>query len=66
MFTGLCTTFFHRKATKATVVLFPLLGVTYIFFVKEPVHSKDLNITFSYINALLQSFQVSLWKEKTW
>ncbi|GFR90382.1 corticotropin-releasing factor receptor 1-like [Elysia marginata] len=46
-----------RKATRATVVLFPLLGVTYIFFLKAPMHSRDVNLTFGYINTVLQSFQ---------
>ncbi|RUS72066.1 hypothetical protein EGW08_020171 [Elysia chlorotica] len=46
-----------RKATKATVVLFPLLGVTYIFFLKTPIQSKGVHATFNYVNAILQSFQ---------
>ncbi|GFO06549.1 corticotropin-releasing factor receptor 1 [Plakobranchus ocellatus] len=46
-----------KKAANATLVLFPLLGVTYIFFIKEPVQTKNLGLTFKYVNAVLQSFQ---------
>ncbi|KAK3759429.1 hypothetical protein RRG08_009100 [Elysia crispata] len=46
-----------RKAAKATVVLFPLLGVTYIFFIKAPTQTKELHWIFTHVNAVLQAFQ---------
>lgn len=51
---------FYRKAARATVILFPLLGITYIIFLSHPPGQKvSLNI-FKYVNAILQSTQV--WK----
>ncbi|BFZ02239.1 hypothetical protein BsWGS_05278 [Bradybaena similaris] len=47
----------YRKAVKATIVLVPLLGVTYILFIKPPFDGDILNSIFQHANALLQSTQ---------
>ncbi|CAG5132410.1 unnamed protein product, partial [Candidula unifasciata] len=46
-----------RKAVRATVVLVPLLGLTYILFIKPPFDDRILNSIFQHVNALLQSTQ---------
>ncbi|XP_070566095.1 corticotropin-releasing factor receptor 2-like isoform X2 [Ptychodera flava] len=48
----------YRKAVKATVVLLPLLGLTYVLFFMSP--DKDnipARLVFLYFNAILQSTQ---------
>ncbi|XP_045168245.2 corticotropin-releasing factor receptor 2-like isoform X2 [Mercenaria mercenaria] len=47
----------YRKAVKATIILFPLLGVTYVLFIIPPSDHPQVKIIFRYINAVLQSFQ---------
>ncbi|CAL1538254.1 unnamed protein product [Lymnaea stagnalis] len=47
----------YRKALKAIVVLFPLLGVTYILFIQTPYHSTEVKFVLEHVNALLQSLQ---------
>lgn len=49
---------FHRKAVKATLVLLPLLGITYILFFVNPGEDDIAQIVFIYFNSFLQSFQV--------
>ncbi|KAF6209955.1 hypothetical protein GE061_015710 [Apolygus lucorum] len=46
----------YRKATKALVVLIPLLGITYILFVVGPTEGDWAN-SFAYFRALLLSTQ---------
>ena len=48
----------HRKAVKATLVLLPLLGITYILFFVNPGEDDISQIVFIYFNSFLQSFQV--------
>lgn len=49
----------RRKAVKATLVLLPLLGTTYILFLVNLGQADDLSdIVFIYFNSFLQSFQV--------
>jgi len=50
---------FFRKAVKATVLLFPLLGMTYVIFIWPPSNDRIFIEVHQYINAFLQSFQVS-------
>ena len=45
-----------RKAAKATLILFPLLGLTYLLFLVPPRHAARL--PYKYCNSLLQSSQV--------
>ena len=47
----------RRKAAKATLILFPLLGLTYLLFLFPPQNAGQL--AFKYINSLLQSTQVT-------
>ncbi|XP_041366897.1 corticotropin-releasing factor receptor 1-like [Gigantopelta aegis] len=47
----------YRKAVKATIILFPLLGVTYVLFLIPPSNNHVVHTVFQYANALLQSFQ---------
>lgn len=47
-----------RKAVKATVILLPLLGVTYVLFITPPSDTAIARRSFVYINAVLQSTQV--------
>lgn len=47
-----------RKAIRATVVLFPLLGITNLFFVIEPQGSMALRDAYHISNAILHSSQV--------
>ena len=51
----------HRKAVKATLVLLPLLGITYMLFFVNPGEDDISQIVFIYFNSFLQSFQVRLW-----
>lgn len=53
----------YRKASKALLVLIPLLGVTYVLVLAGPSEGKVANI-FSYARAILLSFQVSLKNSK--
>uniref|UniRef100_T1IG66 G_PROTEIN_RECEP_F2_4 domain-containing protein n=1 Tax=Rhodnius prolixus TaxID=13249 RepID=T1IG66_RHOPR len=46
----------YRKATKALLVLIPLLGVTYILFITGPTEGPYAYL-FSYIRAFLLSTQ---------
>jgi len=46
----------RRKAAKATLILFPLLGLTYLLFLFPPQNAGQL--AFKYINSVLQSTQV--------
>lgn len=48
-----------RKAVKATLVLLPLLGITYMLFFVNPGEDDISQIVFIYFNSFLQSFQVS-------
>lgn len=47
-----------RKAVKATLVLLPLLGITYMLFFVNPGEDELSQIVFIYFNSFLQSFQV--------
>ncbi|XP_060580303.1 corticotropin-releasing factor receptor 2-like isoform X2 [Ruditapes philippinarum] len=47
----------YRKAVKATIILFPLLGITYVLFIIPPSDHPQVKLVFRYINAVLQSFQ---------
>ncbi|NP_001161520.1 corticotropin-releasing hormone receptor [Saccoglossus kowalevskii] len=48
----------YRKAVKATVVLLPLLGLTYMLFFMNPAQdSTTARLLFLYFNTLLQSTQ---------
>lgn len=50
-----------RKAVKATLVLLPLLGITYmLFFVNPGGEDEVAQIVFIYFNSILESFQVRL------
>lgn len=49
---------FRRKAVKATLVLLPLLGITYMLFFVNPGEDDIAQIVFIYFNSFLQSFQV--------
>lgn len=49
---------FHRKAVKATLVLLPLLGITYMLFFVNPGEDEISQIVFIYFNSFLESFQV--------
>uniref|UniRef100_A0A674CX33 Corticotropin-releasing factor receptor 1 n=1 Tax=Salmo trutta TaxID=8032 RepID=A0A674CX33_SALTR len=49
----------YRKAVKATLVLLPLLGITYmLFFVNPGGEDEVAQIVFIYFNSILESFQV--------
>ena len=48
-----------RKAVRAIVVLFPLLGLTYLLMFYGPATDTQLYRVFKYMNALLQTLQVS-------
>lgn len=48
----------YRKAVKATLVLLPLLGITYMLFFVNPGEDDISQIVFIYFNSFLQSFQV--------
>ncbi|XP_060731366.1 corticotropin-releasing factor receptor 2 isoform X3 [Tachysurus vachellii] len=47
----------YRKAVKATLVLLPLLGITYMLFFVNPGDDDISQIVFIYFNSFLQSFQ---------
>uniref|UniRef100_A0A8C9KEA1 Corticotropin releasing hormone receptor 2 n=1 Tax=Panthera tigris altaica TaxID=74533 RepID=A0A8C9KEA1_PANTA len=47
----------YRKAVKATLVLLPLLGITYMLFFINPGEDDLSQIVFVYFNSFLQSFQ---------
>ncbi|KAM9095383.1 corticotropin-releasing factor receptor 2 isoform 2-T2 [Sarcophilus harrisii] len=47
----------YRKAVKATLVLLPLLGITYMLFFVNPGDDDLSQIVFIYFNSFLQSFQ---------
>ncbi|KAK2494820.1 hypothetical protein MC885_010749 [Smutsia gigantea] len=47
----------YRKAVKATLVLLPLLGVTYMLFFVNPGEDDLSQVVFIYFNSFLQSFQ---------
>lgn len=49
-----------RKAVKATLVLLPLLGITYMLFFVNPGEDEISQIVFIYFNSFLESFQVRL------
>lgn len=57
---------FHRKAVKATLVLLPLLGITYMLFFVNPGEDDIAQIVFIYFNSFLQSFQVRRRITKRW
>uniref|UniRef100_A0A669EGF6 Corticotropin-releasing factor receptor 1 n=1 Tax=Oreochromis niloticus TaxID=8128 RepID=A0A669EGF6_ORENI len=48
----------YRKAVKATLVLLPLLGITYMLFFVNPGEDEISQIVFIYFNSFLESFQV--------
>lgn len=50
----------RRKAVKATLVLLPLLGITYMLFFVNPGEDEISQIVFIYFNSFLESFQVGL------
>lgn len=52
--------FLPRKAVKATLVLLPLLGITYMLFFVNPGEDEISRIVFIYFNSFLESFQVRL------
>lgn len=45
---------------KATLVLLPLLGITYMLFFVNPGEDEISQIVFIYFNSFLESFQVWL------
>ncbi|XP_015783107.2 secretin receptor-like [Tetranychus urticae] len=47
-----------RKALKATILLFPLLGITHLLFCFNPKDNKQLEMAYMITNAILQSSQV--------
>jgi hypothetical protein len=49
-----------RKAVRATVVLLPLLGISYVIFITNPGESNVSKLLFVYFNSVLQSTQVSM------
>ena len=49
----------YKKATKALLVLLPLLGVTYILVIAPPTDYGVLAQVFAYLQAVLISTQVS-------
>ncbi|KAK3895751.1 hypothetical protein Pcinc_000674 [Petrolisthes cinctipes] len=52
-----------RKAIKATVVLFPLLGITNLLFAVNPGDKGDLEGAYMLTNAILQSSQVMVYSD---
>uniref|UniRef100_A0A674P9Z6 Corticotropin-releasing factor receptor 1 n=1 Tax=Takifugu rubripes TaxID=31033 RepID=A0A674P9Z6_TAKRU len=48
----------YRKAVKATLVLLPLLGITYMLFFVNPGEDEISQVVFIYFNSFLESFQV--------
>ncbi|KTG42768.1 hypothetical protein cypCar_00004210 [Cyprinus carpio] len=47
----------EKKAVKATLVLLPLLGITYMLFFVNPGEDEISQIVFIYFNSFLESFQ---------
>ncbi|KAL8573261.1 hypothetical protein ACOMHN_006672 [Nucella lapillus] len=47
----------YRKAVRAILVLFPLLGLTYLLMFYGPATDTDLYRIFQYMNAVLQTLQ---------
>ncbi|XP_062937354.1 corticotropin-releasing factor receptor 1 [Cynocephalus volans] len=47
----------YRKAVKATLVLLPLLGITYMLFFVNPGEDEVSRAVFIYFNSFLESFQ---------
>ncbi|XP_078722824.1 corticotropin-releasing factor receptor 2-like [Lampetra fluviatilis] len=47
----------YRKAVKATLVLLPLLGITYMLFFVNPGEDEISQVIFLYVNSFLMSFQ---------
>lgn len=47
-----------RKVVKATLLLLPLLGITYLLFLYSPTDDKAVVEAHKFINTFLQSFQV--------
>ncbi|XP_014824851.1 PREDICTED: corticotropin-releasing factor receptor 1-like [Poecilia mexicana] len=47
----------YRKAVKATLVLLPLLGITYMLFFVNPGKDEISQMVFIYFNSFLVSFQ---------
>jgi hypothetical protein len=45
---------------KATLVLLPLLGITYMLFFVNPGEDEVSRVVFIYFNSFLESFQVQL------
>jgi len=43
---------------KATLVLLPLLGITYMLFFVNPGEDEISQVVFIYFNSILESFQV--------
>ncbi|KAG9343838.1 hypothetical protein JZ751_013219 [Albula glossodonta] len=56
----------YRKAVKATLVLLPLLGITYMLFFVNPGEDEISQIVFIYFNSFLESFQVRSAVRKRW
>ncbi|KAJ3608053.1 hypothetical protein NHX12_025103 [Muraenolepis orangiensis] len=56
--TGTLLPYQYRKAVKATLVLLPLLGITYMLFFVNPGEDEVSQIVFIYFNSFLESFQV--------
>uniref|UniRef100_A0A8C8RTD6 Corticotropin-releasing factor receptor 1 n=1 Tax=Pelusios castaneus TaxID=367368 RepID=A0A8C8RTD6_9SAUR len=56
----------YRKAVKATLVLLPLLGITYMLFFVNPGEDEISRIVFIYFNSFLESFQVRSAVRKRW
>ncbi|PWA25326.1 hypothetical protein CCH79_00005418, partial [Gambusia affinis] len=56
----------YRKAVKATLVLLPLLGITYMLFFVNPGEDDISQIVFIYFNSFLQAFQVRSAVRKRW
>lgn len=55
---SICHACLIRKAVKATLVLLPLLGITYMLFFVNPGEDEISQIVFIYFNSFLESFQV--------
>uniref|UniRef100_UPI0035900B5B corticotropin-releasing factor receptor 2-like isoform X2 n=1 Tax=Myxine glutinosa TaxID=7769 RepID=UPI0035900B5B len=47
----------YRKVVKATLVLLPLLGITYMLFFINPKEEGTSHIIFVYVNSFFMSFQ---------
>uniref|UniRef100_A0A8C9JAP1 Corticotropin-releasing factor receptor 1 n=1 Tax=Panthera tigris altaica TaxID=74533 RepID=A0A8C9JAP1_PANTA len=56
----------YRKAVKATLVLLPLLGITYMLFFVNPGEDEVSRVVFIYFNSFLESFQVRSAVRKRW